>query len=104
MASDAERELKELRSDGGASANGLLMQIQADLTGAVVSCPKNLETTALGAGFLAGLAVGYWESQEALVELVEADRRYQPVVGEEERSQRMAQWRKAVERSLAWEG
>ncbi|MDQ8199057.1 glycerol kinase GlpK [Pelagicoccus enzymogenes] len=103
MASDAGREMKELKADGGASANALLMQIQADATGAVVSCPKNLETTAMGAGYLAGLAVGYWDSREALVKLVEADRSYEPKLGEEERSQRMAKWRKAVERSLAWE-
>ncbi len=103
MASDAGRELKELKADGGASANGLLMQIQADVTGALVSCPKILETTALGAGFLAGLAVGYWESREALAELVEPDRSYEPQMGEEERSQRMARWQKAVERSLDWE-
>ncbi len=103
MASDAGRELKELRADGGASANGLLMQIQADVTGSVVSCPRILETTALGAGFLAGLAVGYWDSREALVELVEPDRSYEPAMEEAERSQRMSKWRKAVERSLQWE-
>lgn len=103
MASDAGRELKELRADGGASANGLLMQIQADVTGSVVSCPRILETTALGAGFLAGLAVGYWESRDALVELVESDRSYEPRMEEAERSQRMIKWRKAVERSLQWE-
>lgn len=103
MASDAGREFTELRADGGASVNGLLMQIQADVTGSVVSCPRILETTALGAGFLAGLAVGYWDSREALVELVEPDRRYVPEMEESERIQRMAQWGKAVERSLQWE-
>ncbi|MDQ8179242.1 glycerol kinase GlpK [Pelagicoccus sp. SDUM812005] len=103
MESDSGRELKELRADGGASANALLMQIQADVAGAEVSCPKILETTALGAGFLAGLAVGFWKSREELVALVEADRSYQPALGDEERRQRLAKWRKAVRRSLAWE-
>ncbi len=103
MESDSGRELKELKADGGASANALLMQIQADVTGAVVSCPRILETTALGAGFLAGLAVGYWESREALVALVEPDRRYQPKMEAGEREQRMAMWHKAVQRSLDWD-
>ncbi|MDQ8185563.1 glycerol kinase GlpK [Pelagicoccus sp. SDUM812002] len=103
MASDAGRELKELKADGGASANSLLMQIQSDVTGATVSCPKILETTALGAGFLAGLGVGYWKSRDALVELVEPDRLYVPVMSEDERSHRMVKWSQAVERCLAWE-
>lgn len=103
MASDSGRELRELRADGGASANELLMQIQADVSGAVVSCPKILETTALGAGFLAGLAVGFWESKEALAELIEPDRTYEPAMDKEAREIRMTRWRKAVERSLEWE-
>lgn len=103
MASDAGRELKDLKADGGASANGLLMQIQADVTGAVVSRPKILETTALGAGFLAGLAVGYWKSRDELAALVEADRTYEPEMEGKARERRLKQWRKAVERSQGWE-
>ncbi|MBK1878667.1 glycerol kinase GlpK [Pelagicoccus mobilis] len=102
MASDAGRELGEIRADGGASANALLMQTQADLTGAEVACPKILETTAMGAAFLAGLGVGFWESKEVLKELVRADRRYGPGMPVHEREKRLRKWAKAVERSQAW--
>lgn len=103
MEQDSGRTLTALQADGGASANSLLMQIQADLIGATVNCPRILETTALGAAFLAGLAVGYWESKEALAALVEADRSYQPTTDQAERERRLRRWQRAVERCRGWE-
>lgn len=102
MASDSGRELGEIRADGGASANGLLMQTQADLIGTKVACPKNLETTAMGAAFLAGLAVGYWETKETLAKLVQADRRFESQMEGAEREKLLARWTKAVERCRHW--
>ncbi|MDQ8204441.1 glycerol kinase GlpK [Pelagicoccus sp. SDUM812003] len=103
MAEDSGRELRELRADGGASANGLLMQIQADVTNVEVNCPKILETTAMGAAFLAGLAVGFWPDRSALESLVEPDRVYHPRMDAPARSERMRLWRQAVERCCEWE-
>lgn len=102
MASDAGRELGEIRADGGASANSLLMQIQADLSGSEVSCPEKLETTAMGAAFLAGLGIGFWESQEALAKLVKTHRRFRPTMCEGDREKRLSRWARAVERSREW--
>lgn len=103
MARDSGRELERMQADGGASANDLLMQIQSDLTGVEVSCPKNLETTAMGAAFLAGLAVGYWGSREELKSRVQADRSFKPAISGEERAERLRKWRRAVERCREWE-
>ncbi|EDY83777.1 FGGY family of carbohydrate kinase, C-terminal domain protein [Verrucomicrobiia bacterium DG1235] len=103
MGGDSGRSMPELRADGGVSANGLLMQIQSDVLRVPVKCPMILETTALGAGFLAGLALGYWDSKEALAELVVADRSFEPSMSEEELERRLRMWRKALERAQAWE-
>ena len=100
---DSGIDLKELRVDGGAAANDLLLQIQADLLGVPVIRPKVTETTALGAAYLAGLAVGYWDSTEQIAEQWAVDRRFEPQMSRDEASSRMAQWNRAVERAKGWE-
>jgi glycerol kinase len=102
MQRDAAVHLSELRVDGGAAANDLLMQFQADLLGVPVLRPKVLETTALGAAYLAGLAVGYWKDLADVACNWQLDRRFEPLMGADEREARMAQWLRAVERSKGW--
>ncbi len=101
MQADA-RPMTELRVDGGATANNLLMQIQADLLGVPVIRPKVTETTALGAAYLAGLAVGYWNSTNDVRDNWQIDRRFEPQMSSDERQHRQARWAKAVDRSRAW--
>lgn len=103
MEADCGRALSGLRVDGGASANDLLMRLQADFSGSTVTRPQSLETTALGAAFLAGLAVGFWPSREALRSLAREDASFEPQMGAEERGRRVARWRKAVQRCRDWE-
>ena len=100
MAEDLGRPLAELRVDGGASANNLLMQMQADLSGIPVVRPRETETTALGAAYLAGTAAGVWAGEDEITELWRTDRRFEPKMVEPERQQRLAEWRKAVGRVL----
>ncbi|MDO4263744.1 MAG: glycerol kinase GlpK [Deinococcus sp.] len=102
MQSDSGLDLKELRVDGGASRNNLMMQFQADLLGVPVVRPKITETTALGAAYLAGLAVGYWDSEGAIEQGWAADQVFEPQMSADERLSRMAEWRRAVERSRGW--
>ncbi len=104
MSREAELPLQELRADGGAVANGFLMQFQADLLGVPVEVPANTETTALGAACLAGLAVGFWQSREELAERWRMARRYEPQMSQVRREELQARWRKAVSRSLGWAG
>ncbi|HEX9482753.1 MAG TPA: glycerol kinase GlpK [Solirubrobacteraceae bacterium] len=94
--------LGELRVDGGMTANDLLMQFQADVLGVPVVRSAVAETTALGAAFAAGLAVGFWAGQEELRERWHADRRWVPAMDPQRRDSELAQWRKAVDRSLGW--
>jgi glycerol kinase len=94
----------ELRVDGGMTANELLMQIQADVLGVPVIRPRVTETTALGAAFAAGLAVGFWQDQAELRERWSEDRRWEPQMDEGTRAREYAQWKKAVTRSLGWVG
>jgi len=94
--------LGELKVDGGMTANGLLMQFQADVLGVPVVRPAVTETTALGAAFAAGLAVGFWADQDELRERWREDRRWEPAMEPERRERELGQWRKAVERSLGW--
>ncbi|MBA3249617.1 MAG: glycerol kinase GlpK [Geodermatophilaceae bacterium] len=101
MVADAGIAVPELSADGGASANDLLCQLQADQLGVPVRRPVVTETTALGAAFLAGLAVGVWSSTEELTATWQEDRRFTPVDGVREDG-RHARWREAVSRSLAW--
>lgn len=102
MQRDAAYSLSELRVDGGASANDALMQFQADLLGAPVVRPKVLETTALGAAYLAGLAVGVWKDTEAISRQWKAARRFEPKMSRDEARVRMAGWSRALERSKGW--
>ncbi len=102
MIADAARPLAELRVDGGAAANDRLMQFQADLLNVPVVRPRVTETTALGAAFLAGLAVGYWRDTDELARLWAVDRRFEPGPGAAERERRYAGWQKAVGRARDW--
>ena len=102
MAKDGGIALTSLRVDGGAARNDLLMQVQADLLGVPVVRPRNVETTALGAAFLAGLGCGLWPSTAALVDRWHVDRTFEPAISADERDSRYAIWRRAVERSLHW--
>ncbi len=103
MESDAGIKLKELRVDGGACANNLLMQFQADLLGVPVVRPKVSETTALGAAYLAGLAVGFWKDRKEIARQWQADRRFAPKMKPAARRQHLTGWAKALARSKAWE-
>lgn len=96
-------KLSELRVDGGASANNFLMQLQSDFLGVDVVRPKNIETTALGAAFLAGLKVSYWPDPETVQALWASDRRFTPSITEEKRRAGLQQWKRAVERAKAWD-
>lgn len=102
MEKDSGVRLNELKVDGGASANNFLMQTQADIINATVVRPSCLESTAMGAAFLAGLAVGYWTSRDELRTVISIDRIYKPEITEEERSRRLDGWQKAVGRSFDW--
>ncbi|HET8985701.1 MAG TPA: glycerol kinase GlpK, partial [Trueperaceae bacterium] len=100
---DSGLDLSELKVDGGASRNDTLMQHQADLLGLTVTRPLVTETTALGAAFLAGLAVGLWRDQEEVAGLVEPDRVFEPNMDASERRTQRARWSEAVERSKGWD-
>ncbi len=102
MVADSGVELTTLKVDGGVTANELCMQLQADILGVPVSRPVVAETTALGAAYAAGLAVGFWESTDELRANWAEDRRWEPSWSEEQRSDGYAGWRKAVERTLDW--
>jgi glycerol kinase len=102
MAADSSIALRELRVDGGATASDLLMQIQADLVGVPVVRPKVTETTALGAAYLAGLAVGFWKDENEIASLWARDRTFAPSMQRSEAAGRMGEWRRAVERSRGW--
>ena len=103
MEADAHIKLKELRVDGGASANNLLMQFQSSLLGVPVVRPKVTETTALGAAYLAGLAVGYWKDQKQIAAQWQVDRRFTPAMKAAQRKQLEKGWRKALDRARRWE-
>jgi len=103
MEADAGIKLKELRVDGGASANNLLMQLQADLLGVPVIRPKVAETTALGAAYLAGLAVGFWKSRADIARQWQADKRFAPKMKTPERKRIAGEWERALGRAKAWE-
>jgi len=102
MEKDSGLKVKELRVDGGAVENDLLMQIQADLSGYNLVRPQTTETTALGAAYLAGLAVGYWKDVEELKTHWRVERTFRPGLPAEDAAKRVGQWRRAVERSRAW--
>ena len=102
MQKDSGEKLTELRVDGGAAANDLLMQFQADILGVPVVRPKVLETTALGAAYLAGLHTGVWKSREEIAAQWQMDRRFEPRMPRAEADALLGRWREAVKRSLAW--
>ncbi|MDB5838408.1 MAG: glpK [Herminiimonas sp.] len=102
MQKDAGIVLQELRVDGGAARNDLLMQFQADILNVPVVRPVITETTALGAAYLAGLAVGFWASKKELAEQWQMERRFTPAMTVDERAERLALWRRAVQRAQAW--
>ena len=103
MESDAGIRLKELRVDGGASSNNLLMQFQADLLGVPVVRPRTTETTALGAAYLAGLAVGFWKSRAEIASQWKAERKFVPAMKPAARESLCANWSKALARARNWE-
>jgi len=103
MHADAGIPLKELRVDGGAASNNMLMQIQADLLGAPVVRPAVTETTALGAAYLAGLAVGFWHSVDEITGQWQVDRRFEPALPQPAVRALRERWSTAVSRSKAWE-
>lgn len=102
MEADSDISLTSLRVDGGASANDFLMQTQADIMGTPVKRPKCIETTAMGAAYLAGLAVGYWKNREEVEENWAVDKIFNPAISEEERQQKVKGWNKAVRCSYLW--
>lgn len=102
MEADAGIPIRELRVDGGATVNDLLMQFQSDLLNSKVVRPVITETTALGAAYLAGLAVGYWKNKEALRELWQADQVFSPCIDEEKRKDLRKGWQRAVRATIAW--
>ena len=102
MQSDAKIRLKELRVDGGACANNLLMQFQADLLGVPVVRPKVSETTALGAAYLAGLAVGFWKDQSEIAAQWQTDRRFVPAMKTLTRKKSVESWNRALHRAKLW--
>jgi glycerol kinase len=103
MQQDSGIAINQLRVDGGASANNLLMQFQSDILQAPVVRPKIIETTALGAAFLAGLAVGFWKDPSEIESIWQTDRIFEPTMKESEVSFRRQRWRQALERSKEWE-
>ena len=102
MQADAAIPVTELRVDGGAAANNLLMQFQADLLGVPVVRPRQIESTAQGAAYLAGLAVGYWQDDAEITSLWKADRTFEPSMGAARREEMLAGWAKALGRAKGW--
>ena len=102
MEKDAGTGIKELRVDGGAASNNLLMQFQADILHVPVVRPEVTETTALGAGYLAGLGVGFWATQEEIAEQWHVERRFEPNMSADKRAHHLGVWNEAIQRSMKW--
>lgn len=102
MENDSKAKLKSLKVDGGASANNFLMQFQSDMIQTTVQRPKTLETTALGAAYLAGLAVGYWKDLEEIRNNWQIDREFNPEISKEEQQKKDRNWQRAIGRSFGW--
>jgi glycerol kinase len=102
MKADSEIDLRALKVDGGASANDFLMQFQSDMLDRPVNRPACVESTALGAAYLAGLAVGYWANKEEVIKNVQLDRVFIPQISDEERDTKRKGWNKAVRYSYGW--
>ena len=102
MESDSGIPIRELRVDGGATVNNLLMQFQSDILNVKVVRPKIIETTAMGAAFLAGLATGFWKSTDDIQHYWEPDRDYEPKMEEKDRATLVKGWNRAVKAAVAW--
>ena len=102
MRADSGVELAALKADGGASANNLLMQMQADISGAPVNRPMCVETTAMGAAYLAGLAAGYWSGKEDVIKNWAIDRTFTPAISGTQRTVKIKGWNRAVKCSYGW--
>ncbi|AEM79377.1 glycerol kinase GlpK [Thermoanaerobacter wiegelii] len=102
MQEDSGIKLQALKVDGGASANNFLMQFQSDILGVPVDRPQVIETTALGASYLAGLAVGFWNSKEEIEKNWNVDKHFEPAMDNEKREKLYKGWKKAVERAMKW--
>ena len=102
MEADSHIEIKSLKVDGGASANNFLMQTQADIVNVPVIRPQCVETTAMGAAYLAGLAVGYWTNKEDVIKNWTSDRIFKPSIGETDRARKIKGWNKAVKYAYGW--
>ncbi|MGB8543905.1 MAG: FGGY-family carbohydrate kinase, partial [Azonexus sp.] len=102
MLADSGIPLSELRVDGGAAGNDLLLQLQADLLGVPVLRPRITETTALGAAYLAGIGVGLWSGRDEVAAQWQLERRFEPRIGDAERLARMERWREAVGVARRW--
>jgi glycerol kinase len=103
IVADSGIDLAELRVDGGMVSNDFLMQFQADILGVPVLRPEVAETTALGAAYLAGLAVGYWKDTQEIAQNWALNRRFSPAMDEDTRSRLYRGWQRAVKRVLEWE-
>lgn len=103
MEEDSNIELQSLKVDGGASVNNFLMQFQSDILATTVERPETTEITALGAAYLAGLAIGYWKDKEEIINNWNIERRFTPSMNEEKKEGLYKKWKKAVERALDWE-
>jgi glycerol kinase len=103
MQADSGLDLAELRVDGGASANNLLMQMQADVLGVKVLRPENLEATAFGAAYLAGLGVGYWRDREMISKQWRVERTFVPAMTTENREKKRSRWHRALDRARDWD-
>jgi glycerol kinase len=102
MTDDLDNCLVSLKVDGGASINNFLMQFQADILGCKVERPVCIETTSLGAAYLAGLATGYWENKEDVLHNWQVDKMFEPTMAEEKRTELLAGWKKAVSCVRGW--
>jgi len=102
MLEETKIDLKCLKVDGGASANDFLMQFQSDISNCIVHRPEMIETTALGAAYLAGLAIGFWKSKEEIKNNWLLNKEFKPVIDNTQRDQLLTNWHKAIRLALLW--
>ena len=104
MEADSGDHFSKLKVDGGASANNLLMQMQADIIDAQVVRPRSVESTSLGAAYLAGLAVGFWKDEAEIMKNMQTDRTFDPTMSETDRKNALTGWEKAVKAAMSYNG
>ncbi|MCR5761985.1 MAG: glycerol kinase GlpK [Treponema sp.] len=102
MKEDSGISIKQVKVDGGASVSNVMMQFQADILNKPIFRPKNVETTALGAAFCAGLATGFWQSKDEILDIWKVDKIFMPAIEQNQRKKQYSQWKRAVERSKGW--